>query len=305
MRRAALWATLLVLAAGCDAATIQRPDQPTLSSPSLAPSPSSSPEPRYRPAGRFSAGRAHRHVRVLAGHIGNRPAGSEAYRRAAVYVRDFFERLGYGVRLARFSLPDGSPSWNVVASWPERARPRAIVGGHLDTVPVAPGGNDNASGVAVTLELARIFAGTREALSIRFVAFGGEERQPGGSHHLGSVALSGAMSDRVRSGVRGMVSIDAVGRDAPLVTGWLGLAERDAVDGLIKAAEKEGAPISERITGNISDNGSFELAGVSSAFLWTGLDPHNHAPGDTVDNVSRAALGRAGNVVRAYLLRLL
>lgn len=138
-------------------------------------------DPTYRGTVEFSAVRAFEHVRALAGRIGPRPAGSAAYGRAARYAQRAFVKLGYRARLVSFELPNGSTSRNVVATWPGPARRRVLIGAHLDTVPGSPGANDNASGVAVVLELARVFAGTREADGIRFVAFGAEETQPGGA----------------------------------------------------------------------------------------------------------------------------
>jgi hypothetical protein len=134
----------------------------------------------------FSADAAFVHVRRLAGRIGPRPAGSKAYRRAVRYVRTEFTTLGYETALQRFPLPQGGRSWNVVATAPGDGSIRLLLGAHLDTVPGSPGGNDNASGVAAVLEAARVLAGAPSIDGLALVAFGAEEFQPQGGHHIGS-----------------------------------------------------------------------------------------------------------------------
>ncbi len=71
------------------------------------------------------------------------------------------------------------------AQWPDEW---LVIGAHHDTVPDSPGGNDNASGTAVVLELARVLTllrqeqGVGPGCSIRFVTFGAEEQVFQGSY---------------------------------------------------------------------------------------------------------------------------
>ena len=88
------------------------------------------------------------------------------------------------------------------------AAPYVLVGAHLDTVAVAPGAEDNASGISVLLELARVLAGSGQVV---LVAFGGEEpRGPGELHHFGSKAYVARLGDAGQH-LRAMVSLDRVG----------------------------------------------------------------------------------------------
>ncbi len=77
------------------------------------------------------------------------------------------------------------PQHNVVADLVGAERPDeyVIVGGHLDSWDIAPGATDNATGVATTLEAARLLveSGARPARTIRFMLFGGEEQGLHGS----------------------------------------------------------------------------------------------------------------------------
>ena len=287
----------LVPACNSEASSPTSPSEPA-GSP-LAASVALSPGSTLPDPGVFSSSRAFDHVRELAGGIGPRPAGSAAYARAARYVHARFVELGYRSRLVPFELPNGSTSRNVVATWPSPARSRILIGAHLDTVPGSPGANDNASGVAVILELARTHAGTSEARGIRFVAFGAEEVQPGGGHHFGSAAYA------ARAKPRAMVSVDMIGLDRTIIAGWMGIGSRKTVAALLSAAKESGVDAREKILPDWSDNGPFERAGVPSALLWTGDEPNHHEPTDVVANVRRAALLAAGTLVMTYVTQQL
>ncbi len=237
------------------------------------------------------------HVRAQAGTIGPRPAGSKGYEEAVAYVRAAFRRFGYQAAARPFTLPQGGTSWNVVAWWPNPSIPDVVVGGGLDTVDGSPGANDNASGVGVVLELARISAGTEHAGRMRFVAFGAEEVQPGGSHHVGSSAYVASLNDRTRETIEAAISVDMIGKLRPVVVAWMGVGNRGAVAGLLEAASAAGVPATERVTPDWSDNGPFERAGMPAAFLWTGDEPNHHEPTDRVTIVARRALRRAGRIL--------
>ena len=238
------------------------------------------------------------HVVALAEDIGPRPAGSAGDRQAMRYVRGTFESAGYEVTVDAFALPQGGRSWNVVARLPgsDPATP-LILGAHLDTVRGSPGGNDNASGVAVLLELAAELRPT----GVTFVAFGAEEYQPGGRHHVGSAAYVQEMTDAERDALDAMISVDMVGKRRPFIVGRLAGAPRGAARLLQQAADDAGLPARTEALGDISDHGPFALAGMPAAFLWTGDEPNHHEPTDTADEVSPAALRRAARVLRSLI----
>jgi len=97
-----------------------------------------------------------------------------------------------------------------------------VVGAHYDSVPGSPGADDNASGVAVLIELARM------GLPARFVAFANEEMPYFGTKEMGSQLWA---REALRRGERidAMLSLEMLGyyRDAPgtqhypLPFGWL------------------------------------------------------------------------------------
>ncbi len=114
-----------------------------------------------------------RHVGKLAHEIGERNyiayAGLLA---AAEYLEKTLGELGYKVRSQTFDIPSGVVR-NLEVELPGKAQPEEIVviGGHYDSVVGCPGADDNATGSAAVIELARIFAQKRLQKTIRFVLF--------------------------------------------------------------------------------------------------------------------------------------
>ncbi len=139
--------------------------------------------------------------------FGLRVAGSSAERLVGDVVADAFGELGYRVRKQAVPLPEGGRSRNIIAR--SSGPLRVIVVAHLDGVGAGPAANDNGSGVAVMLELARALRGERGLL---FAAVGAEERVESGSPiHLGSARLARALAASVKKRVRLAVSLDMVG----------------------------------------------------------------------------------------------
>jgi Zn-dependent M28 family amino/carboxypeptidase len=118
-----------------------------------------------------------RHVAVLAGRIGERNVWRpEAMNAAAGYIRKTLEDAGYRLDLQAFPSRGMTVS-NIEAVLPGHgaADEIIVVGAHYDTVAGSPGANDNTSGVAAMLELARLLAGSTLPRTVRFVAFANEE----------------------------------------------------------------------------------------------------------------------------------
>lgn len=152
-------------------------------------------------------GRAKQTVTFLASK-GPRPAGETGAEAAAQkFVEAALEKLGYRVVLQRVDLPNGRSTRNVVGL--SSGRPKVVIVAHLDGVRGSPAANDNASGVAVLLELA---ASLRGEPGVLVAATGGEERVVTGSRvHLGSLRLVRGISPQARRGVRLAVALDMVG----------------------------------------------------------------------------------------------
>ena len=139
--------------------------------------------------------------------FGPRPAGSKAELRVHRYVAARLDRLGYDVETPTFRLARGGLSRNVVGT--SDGRPRVVVLAHADGVRGTRAANDNASGVAVMLEVAAALQG-RDGVVV--AALGAEERiETRSRYHLGSAAFLRAQSPPERASIRFAVSLDMVG----------------------------------------------------------------------------------------------
>jgi aminopeptidase YwaD len=251
----------------------------------------------------FSTFYAMRHVRRLAGRIGPRVRGTYAEKRAARYFRRRLRDKGYVTNVQRFAV-DGGSSRNVVAWWPGARRYPLVLGAHMDTVAGAPGANDNASGVAILIDLARALAGRRHARNVRLVAFGSEEYGSNGIHHVGSHVFVRRLGKKGRRRLAGMVSVDMVADGRPLIIGTAGIGHPVVARTLYRRLKRAGFNVVYRTTCDCSDNGPFELAGIPGAFMWTGIEPNYHDPSDTVANMSPIDLRRSGRAVRRFVTSL-
>jgi len=116
-----------------------------------------------------------RHVEELAGRIGERNyLRMPALQQARDYVEKNLSVHGLAVEKRSYRV-QGMDFDNVVGVLPGKSHETLVVGAHYDTVPGSPGADDNASGVAVLLELARIFGGKPGERTVRFVGFVNEE----------------------------------------------------------------------------------------------------------------------------------
>jgi len=121
--------------------------------------------------------RLERHVLHLAQDIGERNLHHpEQLQAAESYIHAVWQQQGYAVRRQEYTL-DGMRFANLEVT--RRGTPYAdailLIGAHYDTVRGSPGANDNGSGVAVLLELARAFRDDQPGHTVRLVAFANEE----------------------------------------------------------------------------------------------------------------------------------
>jgi hypothetical protein len=315
----------VALAAACSTDAVRSPpersdNRPSASAPSTAPqeeqSEPTAPDPE--PTAAVSAGdldvtTAVGAVRHLAGVVGPREATGPAYARAADWVARALTRQGYDVARQRVDVPAGE-SWgvpvgpgrsvNVVATRPgfDPTEPHLVVGAHLDTVPQAPGAEDNASGVGVLLAVSEAVASRRTRLPVVFVAFGAEEpRGPtDDDHHYGSRRYVDRLRAAERRALRGMVSLDRVGVGAVVPVGSAG--DGDPVQrSLLAAARRAGVPAVPDPGQRSSDHWSFVRNGLPGARLGSTPYAGYHSAGDVVAVVERAQLERVGRLVLEWL----
>ena len=244
------------------------------------------------------------HVRALAVEIGRRDAGLPAAARAADWIAGEVRKLGWTVERQTFPLPQGGVSWNIVGRPPGFRGRYLLVGGHYDTLR-GPGANDNATGIGVALEIARVVSLRPAALPVAFVAFGAEELQPVpgiGQHHFGSRHYVARMSPEARRDLAAYVNVDMVGVGPVVYCIRMSIGPRDGTLRCVREGVRLGIATREIVTPDWSDNGSFLRAGLNAASLWTGEQPCClHSPRDTIERVQPDAVARAGRLALAIL----
>jgi hypothetical protein len=173
-------------------------------------------------------------VQKLAGEIGERNMWHYTQLNAAAdFIEDSFSRAGLHPRRDSYEIrgqachnieaeipgqPQGAASAEATAAKAVVSSPPSIIliGAHYDSVFGSPGANDNGSGVAAMLVLARRFAGKTTQHTVRFVAFVNEEPPYFLGGDMGSFVYASrckARGDKISA----MISLETIGyfSDAP------------------------------------------------------------------------------------------
>jgi len=272
------------------------------------------------------------HVAYLAStELEGRGVGSDGLTEAAAYIESRFEATGLapggedGTYRQSFVIsegPGGKPAEvvNLVGYIPGSREnwkgQSVIVCAHYDHLglgwpdvhsgdegSVHPGADDNASGVAVLLELAKNFAdGDSPSRSLVFVAFTGEEAGRLGSRHfVDHPAMFGL------DGIRGVINLDTVGR---LGDGRISVLATGTADewqhifrgvGFVTGIDSRNVPQSL----DSSDQVSFIEKGIPAVQIFTEAHADYHRPTDTADKVDTAGLVKIATFVKeatAYLV---
>lgn len=149
---------------------------------------------------------------MLAERIGERNVWRpRALADAACYIEQQWLDMGYKAARQTYNVEDVCCS-NLEVTRPGMQRPSDIllIGAHYDSVFGSPGANDNGSGVAALLELARQLANVETDRTVRFVAFVNEEPPFFLRRQMGSQVYAKAARKR-RDDIRFMVSLETIG----------------------------------------------------------------------------------------------
>jgi hypothetical protein len=219
------------------------------------------------------------------------------YANAASWARDRLEALQYTTRLQNITV-NGSSSQNVIADKRGNAagaRDVVLITAHLDSINTqggpmapAPGADDNGSGSAGLLEMARVFATHRSEHDLRFILFGGEEEGLLGSKQY-VAGLPGAEHQRIRA----VVNMDMIGTmNTSLHTVMLeGAAVSESViNGLAEAAATYTTlTVETSLHPFASDHVPFIRAGIPAVLTIEGADSTNsnvHSMKDTIEHIN-------------------
>ena len=211
-----------------------------------------------------------------------------------------------------------------------------VVGAHYDTVIGSPGADDNASGVAVLLELARLHAGTRFRKTVRFVAFTLEEPPFFRSRYMGSRIYTSLLKERGDQ-IEAMLCLESVGyysqepgsQSFPFPVFWLRWRYPTTGNFLTVVSNDDSQPLQTRVRDGLvahmnlpvetyagpwwipgvdwSDHGSFWNEGYPAVMLTDTApfrNPHYHRPTDLPDTLDYRAMSELVRGLAGALLTL-
>lgn len=239
------------------------------------------PEPTHTPTVVPTAtpvpvgGIARQHYEMLAVQIGNREVNSLQETLAANYIQSVLKSVGYTPILQPFSNvveKNGQEifinSANVIAVKEGVSKQEIIVGAHYDSVIAGKGADDNASGVAVLLEVAQMIADEETPYTIRFITFGSEELEGQGSWYYATEFME---KEDIENTIA-MLNIDSIAAgDFAYVYGdqgaqgvirdWsLAWAEQNGFDLITQPGANEDYPAGT--TGDWGDHFAFKYVGI-------------------------------------------
>jgi hypothetical protein len=253
---------------------------------------------------------------------------------AARHIRAEFRRLGLKsgtpdgsyyqpFEYGRTSRTAGATLHNVIGvleGQGEFANETIVVGAHYDHLGygqvgppgpgaprrrIHPGADDNASGAAAMLELARRFAarGTPPRRRMVFIAFCAEEDGRIGSRHYASKEPVFPIKDTVA-----MINFDMVGRLRDEELGVAGDESAKEFGDLLAVADAK-SPLKLRLGGpeypGDSDHASFSDVGVPILYICTGSHEDRHTPADTADKINYEGVAKVVDFCEDVLDRLL
>jgi Zn-dependent M28 family amino/carboxypeptidase len=215
---------------------------------------------------------------------------------AATWARNQLKEMGYKMRSQTVKV-NGSNSRNVIADRSGTgadARQVVMVTAHLDSINAqggaaapAPGADDNGSGSAGLLEIARAFQDHRGVHDLRLILFGGEEQGL-----FGSKRYIASLPSSERTRIRAVVNMDMIGSlnssSRSVLLEGAPLSQR-VIDGLSQAAADYTELIVETSLNPFnSDHVPFINAGVPAVLTIEGADNTNnnvHSSADTIETI--------------------
>ncbi len=243
------------------------------------------------------------YLKIISVDIGRRLSGSDEEGRAAEYLKKELESFGYQASIQNFqtqfrgrgSVLEDISSRNVIAVKPgaTATSPILVLGGHFDTVAAGPGANDNGSGTAVLLAVAKELSKVNLAYEIRFVAFGAEE-----VGLLGSREYLAKLPAEEKSRIQAMLNFDALaGGNMGILIGSSNLTSLalaiSRIAGISNFEDTEPP-------GTTSDHFNFLREGIAVLYFGGSNYSRIHTPQDTIENITPRLMGEAAII--GYLI---
>jgi hypothetical protein len=273
-----------------------------------------------------------KHIEILAAdEYEGRGTGAEGGKKAASYIEKQFESIGLSPKGESNSFTQSFPfksgvhntgkegtTSNVIGFIDNGAANTVVIGAHydhlglgnegssLDANPankIHNGADDNASGTAGVIELARYFQSnkTKEATNFLFICFSGEELGLLGSKYFTEHATVDL------SKITYMINMDMVGRLDPVSHGlavsgsgtsavWEPLLQNLSIDKVKIKTDSSGI--------GPSDHSSFYLKNIPALHFFTGSHSDYHKPSDDADKINYAGEKEVLNVIISLIEQL-
>ena len=261
-----------------------------------------------RPRTSFSEQNAATHVRALADAIGSRPAGTSENARARRYIVDELRRAGFDVRVQETDAQSRELGLtarvaNVIAVLPGTRREAIGLLSHVDSVPEGPGAGDDALGVAVALETARVIAGmSNRTWTTMVIVTDGEE--------LGLMGATALAADRdVTDRLHAYLNVESIGASGVPVLFEAGPGNHWLVDVWARHAPRpRGGSYAIEIYKRLPNDTDFSIVktmGIPGLnFAAVGDSYAYHTPRDTAQRLSVETLRAMGDNAVAIVQRL-
>lgn len=158
------------------------------------------------------ADRLGKHTAMLSEEIGERNLWRDGTLDAAAdYIEATLKSMGYAVSSQVYTVQGTSVrNLEAVHGGTSLAEEIVLIGAHYDTVNGSPGANDNASGVAALIEIARLLAAKQLARSVHFVTFVNEEAPFFYTWKMGSHRYARRAHER-GDNITAMLSLETIG----------------------------------------------------------------------------------------------
>ncbi len=261
-----------------------------------------------------SGDNAYEHVEFLA-NIAPRLAGTEAEAIAASYIENEFRSYGLDVWIENFVIEKSyvvednrlrvtsknSMSYNVMALLPGQSDEIMVIGAHHDSV-LTPGAVDDASGVSIVLEIARMLSTEELSRTILFVTFGSEELDLLGSEafvreHAENNIVVAIVFDSIAPGPENGLRIGLRDSQEVATTEWLDAYAQELAEDLGFYVKSEQFSAVK----GYSDYASFTRAGIPGTWIYWVNPQHGnilwpiHTLADNLDAVDKVRLGQVAS----------
>jgi len=229
-----------------------------------------------------AANRLSQHVTYLSETIGERNVAKAGTLQAAIdYFQSQFKQAGCSVTEQTY-LVQGHQIRNLEVKLPgtDAEGKTVVVGAHYDSVAGSPGADDNASGTAAVLELARLLQGTAHRKTIRLALFVNEEPPFFQTESMGSLVYARHLR-RDNIPVSAMISLEMLGfySDAPgsqKYPALLGLLYPDRGNFIAFVGNPESRTLVRQAVRRFRETTEFPSEGIAAPADWPGVGWSDH-----------------------------